>query len=220
MKWIAFKEIFRLGIVRDTIMDKIIFPPRMYSFLWAIRECELKKKILDCGAGGRLPPLAIFHERGFETYGVDISDKQIEKALAFSKDHGINLNIMKGDMRSLDFDDDFFSHVYSQNSIFHLTKKDTETAMQEMKRTLCEGGYMYVNFLSVDDQGYGEGEEAGPGEWIALERDEPTLHSFYTDDEPDSYFEGMEILYKIKKTTDIRVGDYTMVILEYIAKKK
>ena len=35
----------------------------------------------------------------------------------------------------------------------------------------------------------GEGEEAGPGEWIALEHSEPTLHSFYTDDEPDIYFE-------------------------------
>ncbi len=201
-------------------MDNIIFPPRMYSFLWAIRECELEKKILDCGAGGRLPPLAIFHQHGFETYGVDISDEQIEKAQVFSKKHGIDLNILKGDMRSLNFADGFFSHVYSQNSIFHLTKKDTKTAMLEMKRVLSNGGYMYVNFLSIEDQGYGEGEEAGPGEWIAPEYDELTLHSFYADDEPDIYFEGMELLYRTKKTTEIRDGPYTMVTLEYIAKKK
>jgi len=191
----------------------------MYPFLWAIRDCELEKKILDCGAGGRLPPLAIFHQHGFETYGIDISDEQIEKASIFSNEHGIDLNIKKGDMRSLDFEDDFFSHVYSQNSIFHLSKEDTSLAMKEMKRVLCKGGYLYVNCLSIEDQGCGEGDEVGPGEWIAPEHGEPTLHSFFADNELDSNFEGMEIIYKTKKITDIHSGEYKIATLEYIAKK-
>ncbi|MHA1290912.1 MAG: hypothetical protein ACTSPB_26300, partial [Candidatus Thorarchaeota archaeon] len=61
-------------------MEQLIFPPRMYNFLWTIRNSTLEKKILDCGAGGRFPPLAIFHQHGFETHGIDLSDDQIERA--------------------------------------------------------------------------------------------------------------------------------------------
>ncbi|WP_331000762.1 class I SAM-dependent methyltransferase [Clostridium guangxiense] len=35
---------------------------------------------------------------------MEISDKQIERAEAFSKEHKVNLNIDKGDMRKLPFE--------------------------------------------------------------------------------------------------------------------
>ncbi|MFW9844208.1 MAG: class I SAM-dependent methyltransferase [Candidatus Thorarchaeota archaeon] len=184
-----------------------------------IRNSELEKKILDCGAGGDLPPLGLFHQYGFETHGVDIADDQIERADRFCENHGVELNIVKGDMRTLDFDDEFFSHVYSQNSIFHLSKADTAAAMTEMRRVLRSGGYIYVNFLSIEDQGFGEGEEAALGEWISMERGELTLHSYYSDNEPDVYFEDMEIEMKRKIITDFEGGTYKMVTLEYFAKK-
>lgn len=201
-------------------MEQLIFYPRMYTFLWTIRNSILEKKILDCGAGGTMPPLAIFHQRGFETHGVEISEGQIELANEFSKKHAINLNIVKGDMRKLEHDDGSFSHVYSQNSIFHLNKADTATAMSEMRRVLRTDGYLYVNFLSVDDQRCGFGQEAGPGEWIALENGEPTLHSYYQDNEPDTYFENMDIVLKIKNMTEFDNGIYRMGHIEYIARKK
>ena len=192
----------------------------MYNFLWTIRNCKLEKKILDCGAGGNFPPLAIFHQHGYETHGIEISEDQIDRATAFSQKHAIDLNIVRGDMRKLEFADEFFSHVFSQNSIFHLTKADTATAMSEMKRVLRRNGYLYVNFLSVDDQRCGFGEEAGPGEWMAPEGGEDTLHSYYQDNEPDAYFENMEFVLKIKNQTDFNNGEYKMAHLEYIAKMK
>ncbi|MHA1494264.1 MAG: class I SAM-dependent methyltransferase [Candidatus Thorarchaeota archaeon] len=201
-------------------MEQLIFPPRMYNFLWTIRNSTLEKKILDCGAGGRFPPLAIFHQHGFETHGIDLSDDQIERATKFGQEHGMDLNIVKGNMCNLEFSDESFSYVFSQNSIFHLTKADTAAAMYEMKRVLCSNGFLYVNFLSVDDQGCGIGEEAGPGEWIAPERGEPTLHSFYEDNELDSFFENMDIVLKTKSRTEFDNGEYRMVHIEYIARKK
>ena len=92
--------------------------------------------------------------------------------------------------------------------------------MNEMRRVLRTDGFLYVNFLSVEDQAFGEGEEAGPGEWIAPEHGEPTLHSFYEDDEPDAYFEGMKMVMKRKIITDIESGTYKMVFLEYFAQKQ
>ena len=200
-------------------MEKVIFYPRMYTLLWVIRNSTLEKKILDCGAGGDTPPLAIFHQHGFETHGIEISENQIERSNAFCSKHSINLNIVKGDMRKLELADESFSHVFSQNSIFHLTKADTAIAMTEMKRVLRKDGYLYVNFLSVDDQRYGHGKEAGPGEWIAPEGGKDTLHSYYQDDEPDIYFENMEFIMKIKNQTDYNNGEYKMAHLEYIVKK-
>ena len=201
-------------------MGQIIFPPRMYNLLWTIRNSKLEKKILDCGAGGNNPPLAIFHQHGYETHGVEISEDQIERASAFCQKHAIDLNIVKGDMRKLEYSDESFSHVFSQNSIFHLTKADTATAMSEMKRVLRSDGYLYVNFLSVEDQRYGHGEEVRPGEWIAPESGESSLHSYYQDNEPDPYFDNMDFVLKIKNITDYNDGEYKMGHLEYIAKKK
>lgn len=201
-------------------MEQLIFPPRMYNFLWAIRNSNLEKKILDCGAGGNTPPLAIFHQHGFETHGIEISEDQIERSRSFCLKHSINLNIVKGDMRNLELADESFSHVFSQNSIFHLTKADTAIAMAEMKRVLRKDGYLYVNFLSVDDQRCGYGEEAGPGEWIAKEGGQDTLHSFYQVNEPNAFFENMESVMKIKNQTDYNNGEYKMAQLEYIVKKK
>jgi ubiquinone/menaquinone biosynthesis C-methylase UbiE len=201
-------------------MGPLVFPPRMYNFLWTIRNSTLEKKILDCGAGGRFPPLAIFHQHGFETHGVDLSDDQIERANDFGRQHGMDLNIVKGNMCRLEFRDESFSYVFSQNSIFHLTKADTASAMQEMKRVLCSGGFLYVNFLSIDDQRFGVGEEAGPGEWIAPEHGELTLHSFYEEKELDPFFENMDILMKTKNRTEVENGKYWMAHIEYIARKK
>jgi len=167
-----------------------------------------------------MPPLAIFQQHGFETHGIEISENQIERAAAFCQKHNVDLNIVKGDMRKLELSNESFSHVYSQNSIFHLTKADTAIAMSEMQRVLRKEGYMYVNFLSVEDQRYGYGEEAGPGEWIAPEAGEPTLHSFYQDNEPDAYFNNMDFVLKIKNQTEFNNGEYKMAHLEYIAKKK
>ena len=49
----------------------------LYSFLKECNKSSLEKIILDCGAGGTVGPLVIFHEYGFKTFGIDISDSAI-----------------------------------------------------------------------------------------------------------------------------------------------
>lgn len=204
-------------------MYRTMYNPNAYRFLHFIERLEGRikpeKRVLDCGAGGARPPLALFHLLGYETHGIDIADKQVKSAQAFANKYGVDLNIRLGDMRKLEFDEEVFPCVYSQNSIFHLTKSDTAKAMKEMKRVLMKGGVLYVNFLAIEDQGYGEGKEVGPGEWESIEHGEITIHSFYEDEEPDMYFEDLEILVKEKRIRDLRTYKYKMVTLEYIARK-
>lgn len=202
-------------------MIERFYPPSLYNFLRYTNTSPLEKKILDCGAGGPDPKLTLFYENGFETYGIDISDDQIKESKDFCEREGIDLNIIKGDMRNIPFESEYFSFVFSYNSIFHLNKKDTGIAINEIFRVLKKGGLCYLNFLSKEDKLFGDGEEINPGEIVSKYEDEEYLHSYYEDDEPDMYFDIFEIIYKEK--IKILKGRYNNTgrtcIFEYIVKK-
>lgn len=202
-----------------------IHRPPLYRFLRNIIEVPLEKTILDCGAGGKVPPLALFHSYGFKTTGIDISEKQIERANEFCKENNVDLNIQYGDMTKIPFEDESFSYVYSTGSIFHLTKKDSGIAIKEMLRVLKKGGYLYVDFLNKDDGEYGKGEAVdpvnSPGEFRQKERGDEVLHSYYEDGEADSYFD--EVLIELKNKNSMRILHegtvHQLSFVEYIIKK-
>ncbi|MFX0022092.1 MAG: class I SAM-dependent methyltransferase [Candidatus Hermodarchaeota archaeon] len=194
----------------------------LYNFLRFAMRNPSEKKILDCGAGGRTPPLALFYSYGFECYGIDNSKEQIELAKKYCKEANIELNIKYGDMRDIPFEDEYFGFVYSIFSSVHLSKKDTGIAVKEMERVLKKGGLCYINFLSVEDRYYEKEKEETPGEIFENEGESLILHSYYFDDEPDMYFKDTEIIYKEKRKILIRtdVPNYRTCYLDYITKKK
>jgi cyclopropane fatty-acyl-phospholipid synthase-like methyltransferase len=75
---------------------KVIWPLSLYRFLKLIGQVELEKKVLDCGAGGPRPPLALFHDYGYETHGIDISESAITASEKFIRERGMKLKIIKG----------------------------------------------------------------------------------------------------------------------------
>ncbi len=177
-------------------MKFLIKQPQLYRFLNYCNEYNLEKNILDCGAGGDCPPLAIFSEFGYKTYGIEIRDSQIGKAKVFSGKFGLELNISKGDIRELLFEDESISYIYSYNSIFHVTKKDITKSVNEIKRVLKSGGLCCINFLLLQDNGYGEGNELGENEFLQIERGEQVIHTYYDINEAEFHFKDMKILFK------------------------
>lgn len=181
----------------------------LYGFLKECNASPLEKEVLDCGAGGNKPPLALFYEHGYKTYGIDISDEQIELAHRFSKETNMELNITKGDIRCIPFDSESLSFVYSINTLCHLSKKDTVTAMKEIERVLKPNGLCFINFVSVDDVYFGHGHKVGKGEFIQEEDWYPGIikegHvcSYYEDEEPDKYFLHFEIFRKEKRINEL-----------------
>ncbi len=188
-----------------------IHRPPLYRFLRLIQNEPLPKKILDCGAGGKVPPLALFHSYGYETHGIEFSQDQIDRADRYCKEHDISLNIEHGDMRALPFENESFSYVYSISTIFHLTKKDSAIAVKEMERVLKPGGYLYVDFLSVEDGQYGEGKPVdplnSPGEFYQKEHSGQVIHSYFEDNEPDKFFQTTKIVIKHKHLMKVNHKD-------------
>lgn len=204
----------------------------LYGFLKECNASPLEKEILDCGAGGDKPPLALFYEYGYKTYGIDISDKQLELAHKFCKDRNVELNITQGDMRAIPFEDESLSFVYSINTVCHLSKKDTALAVKEIERVLKPLGLCFLNFVSVDDVGFGRGQEVDKGEFIQEEEWYPGIvkegHvcSYYEDEEPDKYFEHFEIFRKEKRITELVIerdhhagGSWQLADICYTAQK-
>jgi ubiquinone/menaquinone biosynthesis C-methylase UbiE len=187
-------------------VKNIVWPSPVNTFLRVItygRE-ELgfpaEKKILDCAAGGSRPPLGLFYEHGFETWGIDLSDEQFERARAFCTEHGMEINIQKGDMRDIPFEDESFDYVYEFYSLCHLTKAGTALAIKEMMRVLRKGGLCFLGFMSVDCWPI-MGRRIGDGEFRLIEHGQEVTHTVYGDDEADKYFAGLEIIQKDKIKT-------------------
>ncbi|MFX0113506.1 MAG: class I SAM-dependent methyltransferase [Candidatus Hodarchaeota archaeon] len=199
----------------------------LYGFLKVCNASSLEKEVLDCGAGGRTPPLALFYEYGYKTHGIDISDRSLVAAQRFCQEHKMPLNIFKGDMRYIPFGDKSLSFVYSINTLEHHSKADIALSMKEIERVLKPDGLCYVNFGSIDRPMPNIGREVRKGEWVWV-RDDGTeiFHSYYEDTEPDGYFARFEIIRKEKRIIDIpidkirRVNDWQYGDIGYIARKQ
>jgi ubiquinone/menaquinone biosynthesis C-methylase UbiE len=184
----------------------------VYAFLSFINtiqhpdETFQKKKILDCGAGGAVPPLALFHQHGFEAWGIDTSDEQLERAKGFCDEEGLQLHLHKGDMRAIPFEDENFDYVYEHYSMCHLNKNDTALAIHEMYRVLKKQGLCFLGVISTDSWPRSLfGQERKPGEfWGKEQGDKLTLHSMFTDEETDQLVSTWEIVSKEKRVTYLR----------------
>jgi len=194
-------------------MRKVIWATPLYKFLSYCNDSSLDKTVLDCGAGGDDPPLQLFYEYGYKTFGVEVSEDPFMQAKEFCKEHGVELNILKGDMRSLPFKSRSFSFVYSFNAIFFMTKKDIAISMKEIERVLKPSGLCFVNFISID--------EPDKGPFCKPFLGNPTFYR-HEDDEPDQYFNHFEVIHKEKRIVEKRVHGKRLVqaYIDYIAEKK
>jgi len=182
---------------------KPVYRSQIYQFLaYLQRNNEIpagKNTILDCGAGGLVPPLGLFYEYGFSTYGIDISDDQIARAHAFEMDQKMTLNIQKGDMRAIPFPDDHFDFVYELYSMVHLPKDDIQKSLSEMYRVLKPNGVCFVSFMSMDCWPM-DGQEKKSGEFLCREHGQHVIHSVFSDSEALQYCANWLILNMIKQS--------------------
>jgi SAM-dependent methyltransferase len=203
---------------KDRPVPEIIWATPLYEFLRQCNASQLERRVLDCGAGGSEPPLSLFYQYGYETYGIEIATHALDQASQFCREKEMPLNIYRGDMRSIPFASESFSFVYSFNAIFFMTKPGIARAMREMERVLRPEGLLYVNFVSVDEPDKGPFCKTAPAR-LLLKSERFAQHE---DNEADAYFEVFEILRK-EKRFEHKVhgsGRSLQVYIEYIARKR
>ncbi len=198
-------------------MTDIWWSTPLYEFLRRCDLCGLDKHVLDCGAGGKEPPLWLFSQNGYATCGIDIQWEAVAKAKQFCQERELTLNIFLGDMRHIPFADACFQFVYAFNAIFFMTKTDIAVAMAEIERVLKPGGLCYVNFMSVDDPDRRPfGEDAYARRLLGSE-----VFAQHQDHEADGYFASFQIRRKEKRIEEKLVGEHWLkqAYIEYIAQK-
>ena len=189
----------------------------VYAFLSRIAgrlakgESLQGKRILDCGAAGKMPPLAIFAEQGMDCVGIDISEPRLGQSRAFAEAQGLSIDFIEGDMRALPFEDESFDYVYETNSICHLRHADTAQAVSEMSRILKPGGLAQFGVVSRESwplSSFGVERERGEF-WMAFGDDpaDEECHSMYAEDETGPLLEGWKVLTKLRSESHGR-GDY------------
>lgn len=202
----------------DKAKPDIIWATPLYEYLRQCNMSPLEKRVLDCGAGGDAPPLSLFYQYGYQTYGLEIAEEAPIKASRFCREIGMPLNIFRGDMRHIPFTRESFGFVYSFNSVMFMTKPDIALFMREIERVLKPDGLVYVNFVSVDVPDKGPFCETSPArELLKSER-----FAQHEDNEPDAYFTSFSVVRKQKRYEDKIHGDGRLiqVYIEYIARKR
>jgi ubiquinone/menaquinone biosynthesis C-methylase UbiE len=197
----------------------VIWATPLYEFLRRCNASLLSKKVLDCGAGGSQPPLSLFYQHGYQTFGIEIAAQALDDAQKYSAEKNMSLGIIRGDMRYIPFADNEFSFIYSFNAIDFMTKPDIALSIKEITRVLKCDGLCYLNFLSVDDEETWEPFcKTGPA--VELLQSERFAH--FEDDEADVHFEPYDILRKEKRIQDkLWEGKLRRrAEIEYIARKK
>ncbi len=200
-------------------MIEIIWATPLYEFLRRCNESPLAREVLDCGAGGSHPPLSLFYQYGYRTYGIEIAEDALMEAQRFCAETQMALNIIGGDMRRIPFPNERFSFVYSYNAIDFMTKPDIALSIREITRVLKSNGLCYVNFLSVDDEETWEPFcKTGPN----FELFESERFAHFEGNEADGHFEPCDILRKEKRLQDKLWGGKLRrrADIEYIARKK
>jgi len=101
-------------------------------------------KILDlgCGSGKHILYLA---ERGFDTYGIDLSERAIEVARKLFDEKKLNVDLKIGNIfERLPYDSDSFDAIISFRVINHGKREDIENLIREMNRVLKSDGLVFV----------------------------------------------------------------------------
>jgi len=197
----------------------------VYSFLSLMNDLNdgetlAGKKILDCGAGGVLPPLSLFAPFGMKLFGIDQAEAQLEKADAFLKENAIEAVLRKGDMREMPFADETFEYVYEHYSMCHLSHADTRRAINEMKRVLKPGGLCFLGMISSDcDPKEMFGEERAPGHFWGDEGGAMTLHSLFDEAQAEAMIEGWEVITKEKRIQFYEEEPFTYAHIYYVLRK-
>ena len=112
------------------------------------RYIQPGSRILDIGGG---PGQYSIHyaRQGHTVTLLDLSDENVRFAKKKARQYGVKITALQGDATDLSrFPDDSFDTVFLMGPLYHLlTEESRIRAIQEAKRVLKPGGYLFCSFI-------------------------------------------------------------------------
>ena len=188
------------GDLKFAVLPKVIRASRLFK---TKNYC----KILDlgCGTGKHSIYLA---KKGFLVFATDVSPTGINIARQKAESQGLrNIHFKRHDMRRIPFADSSFDAVICTWAIYHGTLEQIQKTIREIYRVLRSNGTVITDFLSVDTESYGIGEEVEKNTFIGDKYDEEDVpHHYATREELLRLFSEFRQL-KIRLSTKIYIGE-------------
>jgi SAM-dependent methyltransferase len=149
---ITWDEIFRSG---GFPLEE---PHQSLAWLCALFKGRRFRRICDlgCGTGRNLVPIA---RNGFEAHGIDFSAEGLRRSYRRAKDAGIDIELVRGDMKKIPYASASFDALICIYAIYHGTLSDIEETVSEIYRVLRDGGLAYITFQTLRSHKYGKGRE-------------------------------------------------------------
>jgi sarcosine/dimethylglycine N-methyltransferase len=105
--------------------------------------------VLDLGCGNGVNSFFTNKSTKASVVGLDLSDVRIENAKNNYEKNGINF--LQASATDLPFEDETFSHVFSQSTLYHV--HDKEKALEEVYRVLRKGGvFIFEDIVKPKDR--------------------------------------------------------------------
>jgi 2-polyprenyl-6-hydroxyphenyl methylase/3-demethylubiquinone-9 3-methyltransferase len=122
----------RVGYAKKILLDRLKIAPGGVAALE-----------VGCGGGFMTEEIA---RMGFETTGVDPSERSILVAARHARDRGLKIRYLTGAGESLPFEDRSFGVVFCCDVLEHV--RDLPQVISEISRVLKPGGVFYYNTLN------------------------------------------------------------------------
>ena len=106
-----------------------------------LKEIKVEGKALEIGLGLGCD-LQLLCEQGYETTGIDLTEKAVEASTARMAYYNLPVTVKLGNVEALDFDDETFDIVYSFGVLHHTP--DTKKSIDEVRRVLKKNGIALI----------------------------------------------------------------------------
>jgi len=158
-------------------------------------------KVLDvgCGRGNNLVP---FIDRGYECYGVEVTQEAADSITTALSKQGYNINIKEGTNTSIPYSDNTFDLLLSINVLhYENSEENIQKALEEYKRVLKDGGALYLSTVGSNHEIYQLAEIISPHLYKIKEYD-------FRNDEVYFYFDNEKYLknYLSKYFSNVEIG--------------
>jgi ubiquinone/menaquinone biosynthesis C-methylase UbiE len=158
------------------------------------------RRILDlCFGTGR--HTIFLAEKGFDVYGIDISERGKEIAEKKAKEKDLkNIHLKLADMKNLPFEENFFDAAIATYALEHNTLAGLKKSISELIRVLKPKGILIATIISTKDPRYGTGKEIEPSTFTNIGdfAESSVIHHFSDEMEVKELFAEFELI-KLKE---------------------